>query len=106
VQIVNSTGKYQNKFQGGTPDMSHILIFYWFEPVMYLNPVSKFPQTTERPGYFVRFSDKEGDALRFKILKNDLVTVYIELWLDSQQVPVIVIREYHLSQMYKNHLNY
>jgi hypothetical protein len=42
-----------------------------------LDPVSKFkyPETTERPGYFVGFADNVGDALTFKILKNDLVTV-------------------------------
>jgi hypothetical protein len=48
-------------------------MFYWFEPVLYLDPVSKFPKTTERPG--VGFADNVGDALTFKILKNDLVTV-------------------------------
>jgi hypothetical protein len=50
-------------------------MFYWFEPVLYLDPVSKFPETTERPGYFVGFADNVGDALTFKILKNDFVTV-------------------------------
>jgi hypothetical protein len=77
VQIFNSTGKHQNRYQGGTPDISHILMFYWFEPVLYLDPVSKFrfPETTERPGYFIGFADNEEDALIFKILKNDLVTV-------------------------------
>jgi hypothetical protein len=40
-----------------------------------LDPVSKFPETTERPGYFIGFADNVGDALTFKILKNDLVTV-------------------------------
>jgi hypothetical protein len=50
---------------------------YRFETVLYLDPVSKFvfPETTERPGYFVGSSDNVGDALKFKILKNDLVTV-------------------------------
>jgi hypothetical protein len=42
-----------------------------------LDPVSKFqfPGTTEWPQYFVGFADTVGDALKFKILKNDLVTV-------------------------------
>jgi hypothetical protein len=59
---------------GGT---RHMLMFYWFEPVLYLDPVSKFqyPETTERPGYFTGFSDNVGDALTLKILKNHLVTV-------------------------------
>jgi hypothetical protein len=52
-------------------------MFYWFEPVLYLDPVSKFrfPETTERPGYFVGFADDVGDLLTFKILKDYLVTV-------------------------------
>jgi hypothetical protein len=28
--------------RGGTPDISHILMFYWFESVLYLDPVSIF----------------------------------------------------------------
>jgi hypothetical protein len=40
-----------------------------------LDLVSKFPETIERPGYFVGFADNLGDALTFKVLKNDLVTV-------------------------------
>jgi hypothetical protein len=40
-----------------------------------LDLVSKFPDTTERAGYFVGFADNVGDALTFKILKRDLVTV-------------------------------
>ena len=56
--------------RGGTPDISHILMFYWFEPVLYLDPVSKFPETTERPGCFVGFADNVGDALTFKTLKK------------------------------------
>jgi hypothetical protein len=52
-------------------------MFYWFEAVLYLDPVSKFQylETTERPGYFVGFADNVGYALTFKNLKNDLVTV-------------------------------
>jgi hypothetical protein len=50
-------------------------MFYWFEPVLYFDPVSKFPENKERPGYFVGFADNLGNALTFKILKNDLVTV-------------------------------
>jgi hypothetical protein len=61
----------------GLPDISYLLMFYWFEPVLYLDPVSKFQlsETTEMPGYFVEFTHNVGDALKFEILKNDLVTV-------------------------------
>jgi hypothetical protein len=52
-------------------------MFDWFEPVLYLDPVSKFqfPETKEKPGYFVGFAGNVEDELTFKILKNDLVTV-------------------------------
>jgi hypothetical protein len=38
-----------------------------------LDPVSKFSGTSEKPGYVVEFADNVGDALTFKILKNELV---------------------------------
>jgi hypothetical protein len=73
-------------------------MIYWFEPVLYLDPVSTFQyiDTTERPGYLVGFTDNIGDILTFKILKNDLVTVLRRS----------MVKECHLSQRYKNHLNY
>jgi hypothetical protein len=48
-----------------------------FKSVLYLDPVSKFrfPEITERLGYSIGFAHNLGDALIFKILKNDLVTV-------------------------------
>jgi hypothetical protein len=47
-----------------------VLMLYWFEPVLSLDSVTKFPETTEKPVYFVGFVDNAGDALTFKILKN------------------------------------
>jgi hypothetical protein len=50
-------------------------MFYWFEPVLYLDPVAKFPETTEKPEFFIGFADNVGDVLKFKILKDNLSTV-------------------------------
>jgi hypothetical protein len=50
-------------------------MFYWFEPVLYLDLVSKIPETIEKPGYFVALTDNVGDELTFKILKNNLTTL-------------------------------
>jgi hypothetical protein len=55
---------------GGAPGISHILTFYWFEPVLYLDPVSKFPETTEKPGYFVVFTDNVGDSLNYRVTQK------------------------------------
>jgi hypothetical protein len=41
--------------KGEEQGISHILIIYWFAPILYLDPVSKFPETTKKPGYFVCF---------------------------------------------------
>jgi hypothetical protein len=56
----------------GASEISHFLLKYWIEPFWNLDPVSKFQATTERPGYFVVFSDNVGELLNFKGTKNDL----------------------------------
>ena len=50
-------------------------MLYCFEPVLSLDPVSKFQETTEKTGYFLGFADNLCDVMTFKILKNDLNTV-------------------------------
>jgi hypothetical protein len=78
VQIANLTGNLQNRSQGGrggTPEILYIMMLYWFEPVLYLDPVSTYPETTEMPRYFVVFADNVGDSLTFRILRSDLSTV-------------------------------
>ena len=50
-------------------------MFYWFEPVLYLDPTASFPESKECPGYFVGFAHNVGDFLTFKILKDDMKTV-------------------------------
>jgi hypothetical protein len=37
----------QQVSRGRTPGFSHIVMFYWFEPALYLDPVTKFPETTK-----------------------------------------------------------
>jgi hypothetical protein len=68
-------GKCQNRFQ--RDDTRHLPYpdFYWFEIFLHLDPVSKFPETTNFPGNFVGFADNVGNELIFKILKNLLTTV-------------------------------
>jgi hypothetical protein len=76
VPTVKATGKYHKTgFKGWTPDISHMFMFYWFEPVLYLDPVAKFPETTKKPGLCFTFSDDVRDALTFKILKGGLSSV-------------------------------
>ena len=52
----------------GTPDISHIMQFRWYEPVLYYNPNASYPETKEEQGCFVGFGKYFGDALTFKIL--------------------------------------
>ena len=71
TQMANST----TGVKGDTPDISHILVFQFFEPVLYLDPSVAFPETKELPGYFVGFAKNTGDALTFKILKSDMKAI-------------------------------
>ena len=50
-------------------------MFYWFEPVLYLDPNTPYPETVELPGFFVGFADNVGDAMTFKILTNNQTKV-------------------------------
>jgi len=60
---------------GDTPDISHILQFYFYEPVLYLDNSEKFPNSKEKPGYFVGYAKNTGDALTFKILTDARNTI-------------------------------
>jgi hypothetical protein len=85
------------------PDIYHILMSHWFKYTLYLDPVSTFPETTERPGYFVGFADNIGNSRFLKITWSQF---YMEAWFYQQQMQLIGTKEYHLSLMYKNQLNY
>ena len=64
--------KIPNQLSGGeTVDVSHLLQFKWFEPVLYLDPREKFSKSKEKPGYFVGFAENVGDVLTFKVLTED-----------------------------------
>ena len=56
---------------GNTVDISHILKFVWFQPIYYHDLSSSYPESTEKPGYFVGFVNSSDDALTFKILTAD-----------------------------------
>ena len=56
---------------GDTPDISHILMFYFYQPVWYLDPTTSFPESKEKKGRFVGFAPNVGDILTFKILTDD-----------------------------------
>jgi hypothetical protein len=45
-------------------------MFHWFVPVY------KLSETTDKHGFFVGFIDDLGYGLTFKILKNNLTTMY------------------------------
>ena len=60
---------------GETQDISHALIFRFFEPVYYYANEITYPESKEEPGYFVGFAMNTRDALTFRILKTDIRTV-------------------------------
>jgi hypothetical protein len=48
-------------------------MFYWYEPILYVDTVSKFPETIEKPGYSICFEDNVGDVLTFEQHKLDKI---------------------------------
>ncbi|MGH3056064.1 MAG: hypothetical protein ACRDL7_13910, partial [Gaiellaceae bacterium] len=55
---------------GITPDISNLLQFRWYEPVLYYDPSASFPTSREQSGRFVGIAANCGDALTFKIYSD------------------------------------
>ena len=65
-------GKTPMEIAGGvTPDISSLLVFVWYEPVLYHVHEMSFPKSKEKSGYFVGIAENVGDALTFLIMTND-----------------------------------
>jgi hypothetical protein len=57
---------------GAARDISILLMFTFYEPVVYTWYECKFPsESTEEKGFFVSFSDTVGDAFNFRIITSD-----------------------------------
>ncbi|MFM8621767.1 MAG: reverse transcriptase domain-containing protein, partial [Holophagaceae bacterium] len=57
---------------GVTVDVSPLLRFYWYQPVLFATDHASFPSTSKEDfGYFVGISTHCGHAMTFKILTND-----------------------------------
>ena len=55
---------------GVTPYISRLLIFVWYEPVLYHVHEMSFPKSKEKSVYFVGIEDNVGDSLTFLIMTN------------------------------------
>ena len=55
---------------GDTPDISKFLHFQFYEKVYYLDYQEVYPDTKEKPGYWVGITDNVGDILTYKILTD------------------------------------
>ena len=76
---------------GVTKDISRLLQFVFWERVLYLDHVDSFPQSKERPGYFVGCSPNVGDDLTFRIYDDQT----------KQVVSVSVVRPYTSNKRVK-----
>jgi hypothetical protein len=56
---------------GTTPNISGLLLFTFFEKVYYLDAESPFPESKEKPGWFVGVAENIGDAMTFWVLPED-----------------------------------
>ena len=57
---------------GETPDISALLQFDFYKPVLYHDPEgSSFPDTTKKPGQFMGIAENKGDNLTYWILTDN-----------------------------------
>ena len=56
---------------GVTPDISPFLQFQWYEPVLFLDKDTSFPQSKERKGFFCGPTDNVGDAMTYWVYTDD-----------------------------------
>ena len=61
---------------GDTPDISALLQFHFYQPILYYDKTASFPSTKEHLGWWVGIAETQGDALTYKILTidNDVIT--------------------------------
>ena len=83
--------------KGDAPDTSHLLQFYFYEPVLYKVTEPKCPDSKELPGHFVGIAKNTGDALTFKILCEDGKTIIERSVVRSALDPSIVTDVYGLK---------
>ena len=74
--------------EGTTPDISFLLHFSFYEPVYYRidssEPDLNFPSSSnEKKGYWVGFTDNQGDSLTWRILTEDTQKIIIHSGVQS-----------------------
>lgn len=62
---------------GVTLDVSALMQFHWYEPVLFYDKNQSFPHSRELPGHFVGIAEHCGDALTFQILTTDTRAVIL-----------------------------
>ncbi|HEY9706866.1 MAG TPA: reverse transcriptase domain-containing protein, partial [Oculatellaceae cyanobacterium] len=61
---------------GITTDISVLLQFYFYQPVLYLDTnLPSYPHSKERLGHWVGIAHNVGDALTYKILTKDMTVI-------------------------------
>ena len=72
----------------GTPDISIILLFTFYQPVFYATHVHHFPsETEERTGYWVSFGEHCGDAMTHKVLDHETQKIIYRSVVRPQKSP-------------------
>lgn len=61
---------------GETPDISALLQYYFYQPVLYLDKAQTFPKSKERSGWWVGVAENTRDALTYKIPTTNNKVLY------------------------------
>jgi hypothetical protein len=74
VYVVYMLNQWSNSYyigSGTTPDISALLLFYFYQRIIYVDPGSSFPASKERLGSFAGITENVSDAVKFLVLNDD-----------------------------------
>eukprot|EP00934_Nitzschia_sp_Nitz4_P000191 Nitzschia sp. Nitz4//scaffold667_size1867//111//1830//NITZ4_009309-RA/size1867-snap-gene-0.2-mRNA-1//1//CDS//3329556305//191//frame0 len=74
---------------GETVDISPLLCFRFYEKVYYGDPLSKFPDPREKPGYWLGPTESCGDALTYSVLTDDTQRVVVRSVVRPFSIPKV-----------------
>ena len=60
---------------GVTPDISALLQFHFYQPVLYYDKNASYPKSKERLGHFLGVAEHVGDALTYHVLTIDMQVI-------------------------------
>jgi hypothetical protein len=86
--------------QGTQTDISQLVQFQFWEPIVYLDTEEKFPSTKEKPGRWVGIAHNVGDLFCWKIFDEEKEIIIERSVINSRRTKQHLAVEQELQEMY------